>query len=46
MHTHRIGLKANFYSNSFIEEATFLANKLKYMELMNVGTDYGHPMKA
>ena len=44
--THRIGLKANFYSNSFIEEATFLANKLKYMELMNVGTDYGHPMKA
>ena len=35
--THRIGLKANFYSNSFIEEATFLANKPKYMELMNVG---------
>jgi hypothetical protein len=33
--THRIGLK-NFYSNSFIEEATFLANKPKYMELMNV----------
>lgn len=35
--THRIGLKANFYSNSFIEKATFLANKPKYMELMNVG---------
>ena len=35
--THRIGLKANFYSNSFIEEATFLANKPKYFRTHECG---------